>query len=31
MLDKLRAELKEAQAKLACREQLGVMLNDAVV
>ena len=29
MLDKLRAELKEAQAKLARREQLRVMLTDA--
>ena len=29
MLDKLRAEYKEAQAKLARREQLRVMLNDA--
>lgn len=29
MLDKLREELKQAQAKLARREQLGVMLNDA--
>ena len=31
MLDKLRAELKEAQAKLARREQLRVMLTDAAV
>ena len=29
MLDKLREELKQAQAKLARREQLGVMLNNA--
>ena len=29
MLDKLRAEYKEAQAKLARREQLRVMLTDA--
>lgn len=31
MLDKLREELKQAQAKLAQRDRLGVMLNDAEV